>query len=168
MKKKAAVIAIGILLAVLIILAGIIVFLLANRNNGLEDNGVYVMDEGNYTQIQEEMANRVDEGYFETYMNTEWTFSDGAALTEDAILGNSPNNTKPIRCEILLSDTSEVVFTTGVIPVGAQLPPFKLNADLDAGKYDAVCMVYLLDELSDGTYQDYSGAGFSITIIIEN
>ena len=101
-------------------------------------------------------------------MNTEWTFPDGTSETTDAILGNSPNNTKPIRCEVLLEDTEEVIFTTGVIPVGAQLPAFKLDVDLDVGRYDAVCIVYLLNETENGTYTDYSNAGFNVTITVEN
>lgn len=124
--------------------------------------------EENYRQIMEDMNDQVQEGYFETYMNTEWTFPDGTSETKNAILGNSPNNKKPIRCEVQLADTQEVIFTTGVIPVGAELPPFKLDKDLDAGTYEAVCMVYLLNEEEDGTYTDYSNAGFNVTITVEN
>ena len=116
----------------------------------------------------EDMGNEVQEGYFETYMNTVWTFPDGASESTDAVLGNSPNNKKPIRCEVMLADSNEVVLSTGVLPVGAEMPPFKLEVDLDAGKYEAVCMVYLLNEEDDGTYTDYSNAGFNVTIIVEN
>ena len=96
------------------------------------------MTKENYKQIMEEMDEKVQDGYFETYMNTEWTFPDGASETTDAILGNSPNNKKPIRCEVKRTDTDEVVFSTGVLPVGAELPPFKLDVDLEAGTYDAM------------------------------
>lgn len=126
------------------------------------------MTEGNYKQIAEEMEDEVQEGYFETYMNTDWTFPDGTSETEDAILGNSPNNKKPIRCEVKLVDTDEIIFKTDVIPVGAEVPPFKLDVDLDAGTYDAMCEIYLLNEEKDGTYTDYSNAGFNITITVEN
>lgn len=156
-KRKKIIITTGILL---IIIAAIAVYMLTRKPDG-------VITEENYKQITEEMSKEVQEGYFETYMNTVWTFPDGTSETTDAILGNSPNNKKPIRCEILLADTSEVIFSTGVIPVGGELPPFKLDVDLDAGTYEAVCMVYLLDE-EDGTYTDYSNAGFNITITIEN
>ncbi|MCI8940330.1 MAG: hypothetical protein HFH12_10145 [Dorea sp.] len=155
-KRKKIIIAVCILLA--IIVAVIIYFLTRPKE----------MNEGNYKQIMEEMEEQVQDGYFETYMNTEWTFPDGASETTNAILGNSPNNKKPIRCEVILADTEEVVFTTDVIPVGAELPPFKLDVDLDAGTYDAVCRVYLLNEEDDGTYTDYSNAGFNITITVEN
>lgn len=155
-KRKKIIIAVCILL---IIIAAILIYFLTRPKR---------MTEGNYKQIMEEMENEVQEGYFETYMNTEWTFPDGTSETTNAILGNSPNNKKPIRCEVMLTETEEVVFTTDVIPVGAELPPFKLDKDLDAGTYDAVCMVYLLDEEDNGTYADYSNAGFNVTITVEN
>lgn len=149
--------------AVVVAAAAVIAFVLLNKKP--EGN---VMTEGNYQRIMEDMGNEVQEGYFETYMNAEWTFPDGTSETTDAILGNSPNNKKPIRCEVQLADTGEVIFSTDVIPVGAELPPFKLDKDLDAGTYEAVCMVYLLDEKEDGTYTDYSNAGFNVTITVEN
>lgn len=155
-KRKKIIIIICILL---IIIAAIIIYFLT-RPKGIT--------EGNYKQIMEEMENEVQEGYFETYMNTEWTFPDGASETTNAILGNSPNNKKAIRCEVKLADTDEVVFKTDVMPVGVELPPFKLDKDLDAGTYDAVCEVYLLNEEKDGTYTDYSNAGFNVTITVEN
>lgn len=156
-KRKKRVIIIAILL---LIIVAIVIYLWLRRPR--------VMNEENYKQISEEMDDQVQEGYFETYMNTEWTFPDGNSESTNAILGNSPNNKKPIRCEILLADTEEVIYSTGVLPVGAELPPFKLDVDLDAGTYDAVCMVYLLDEEDDGSYTDYSNAGFNVTITVEN
>lgn len=157
-KRKRIIIIVCILF---IIIAAVAVFLWLRRPRN-------VITEENYKQIMEDMDNQVQEGYFETYMNTSWTFPDGTSETTDAILGNSPNNKKPIRCEVLLADTEEVIYSTGVLPVGAELPPFKLDVDLDAGTYDAVCMVYLLDEEDDGSYTDYSNAGFNVTITVEN
>lgn len=156
-KKKIIIIIICILL---VIIAAVVIFLMTRKPER--------MTEGNYKQIMEDMDRQVDEGYFETYMNTSWTFPDGSSETTDALLGNSPNNTKPIRCEVLLEDTEEVIFSTEVIPVGAELPPFKLDVDLNAGTYNAVCMIYLLDEEEDGSYTDYSSAGFNVTITVEN
>lgn len=155
-KRKRIIVAVCILLA---IIAAIVIYFLT-RPKG--------MTKGNYKQIAEEMESEVQEGYFETYMNTEWTFPDGNSETTNAILGNSPNNRKPIRCEVKLADTEEVIFKTDVIPVGAEVPPFKLDKDLDAGTYEAVCETYLLNEEEDGTYSDYSNAGFSVTITVQN
>lgn len=168
MKNKKTIIIGGVVVLLLAVIGCLVFLLLRKEGKTPEETGGYVMDEGNYQQIKEDMEAAVQEGYFETYMNTEWTFRDGTSETEDAVLGNSPNNTKPIRCEVVLNDTGEVVYKTGVLPVGAVLEPFKLDQDLDAGSYDAVCMVYLLNEAEDGTYSDYSSAGFNITITVEN
>lgn len=101
-------------------------------------------------------------------MTTDWVFPDGSSEATDAMLGNSPNNTKPIRCELLLDETGEKLFETNVIPVGALVSPIKLNQDLDAGTYDATCMIYLMNEKEDGTFEDYSSAGFKVSLIIQN
>ncbi|MEZ3487120.1 MAG: hypothetical protein K1W22_11190 [Lachnospiraceae bacterium] len=160
LKKKKRII-IGIVI-VLIVVIGVLLFLLLRKKGG------YVMDESNYKQIQEEMAEEVAEGYFETYMNTTWTFADGDSESQDAVLGNSPNNTKPIRCEVVLDDTGETIYKTEVLPVGTVLEPFKLEKDLDAGTYEATCQIYLLEEQEDGTYEDFSNAGFRVAIKVEN
>lgn len=157
-KKKRKKIIVIVVCILLVIIAAVLIYFMT-RPKGIT--------EGNYKQIMEEMENEVKEGYFETYMNSEWTFPDGTSETTDAIFGNSPNNKKPIRCEVILEDTEEVIFKTDVIPVGAELPPFKLDVDLDAGTYNAVCMVYLLDE-KNGKYTDYSNAGFNVTITVQN
>lgn len=156
-KKKKIIIVIIILI---LIIVAIVIYFLTHRGEA--------MNEGNYKQIMEEMSDRVSEGYFETYMNNQWTFADGTSETKDAILGNSPNNAKPIRCEVVLDDTGEKIFSTDVMPVGAELPPFKLDVDLEAGTYEATCNVFLLDEEEDGTYTDFSSAGFKVTIVVEN
>lgn len=142
--------------------------MMMNKPDASQADGVYTMDEGNYQQIKDDMSERVQEGYFETYMTTDWTFPDGSSESTDAMLGNSPNNTKPIRCELLLDETGEKLFETKVIPVGALVSPIKLDKDLDAGTYDATCMIYLMNEKDDGTFEDYSSAGFRVTLIIEN
>lgn len=168
-KKKKTGIIVGIVVVLLLAVIGVLAFMLLKKETEeSEESGAYVLDEGNYQQIQENMAEEVSEGYFETYMNTTWTFADGTSQTQDAVLGNSPNNTKPIRCEVILNDTGEVIYKTGVLPVGVVLDPFKLDKDLDAGTYEAVCQIYLLREKENGTYEDFSSAGFYVTIEVEN
>lgn len=168
-KKKTGIIIGSIIVLLLLAVIGVMAFMLVRKEaDEPEESSGYVLNEENYQQIQENMSEAVSEGYFETYMNTTWTFADGASETKDAVLGNAPNNTKPIRCEVILSDTGEIIYKTGVIPVGAVLDPFKLDKDLDAGIYEAICQIYLLKEQEDGTYADFSSAGFFVTIEVEN
>ncbi len=165
-KKKAVGIGVAVILAVA---AGIgIGIFMSGRDSGEQKQAGYTITEDNYQQIKEDMSAEVAEGYFETYMNTEWTFEDGTAETKDAIFGNSPNNTKPIRMEVILDDTGEIVYSSDVLPVGAKLSAFALDKDLDAGVYEALCQVYLMDEAADGSFVDFSSAGFYITLTVEN
>ena len=146
-----------------IAVVAIFIFNSKKKNN----DGMYVINENNYQQIKADMDAQVAEGYFETYMNTEWTFADGKATSKDAAFGNSPNNTKPIRCVITLDATGETIFTSDVLPVGAQLKSIKLDKDLSAGVYPATCTIYLMKQEDNGKYTDFSNAGFTINITVE-
>lgn len=166
-KKTKTIVAVSCIVALLAVGAAVAMFIMMNHKEE-ESQAMYTMDEGNYQQIMDDMSAQVQEGYFETYMTTEWTFPDGSSDASEAMLGNSPNNTKPIRCELLLDETGEVLFETGVLPVGALVSPIRLERDLEAGTYDATCMIYLMNEKEDGTFEDYSSAGFRVTLIIES
>lgn len=67
-KKKKIIIIVCILL---VVIAAVVIYLLTRPKER--------MTEGNYKQIMEDMSDQVQEGYFETYMNTDWTFPDGAS-----------------------------------------------------------------------------------------
>ena len=102
MNKKTKIIIAGIcIIALLAVGAAVAMFvMLMNKEDDTpQNNGVYTMDEGNYQQIMDDMGEQVQDGYFETYMTTDWIFPDGSSEATDALLGNSPNNVKPIRCE---------------------------------------------------------------------
>lgn len=157
--KKKVLIAVGSVAAVAVI--GVGIYFLTNKGGGQK------LTTENYKQIEDEMKDNVKEGYFETYMNVEWTFPNGNMASTDAILGNSPNNEKPIRCEVRLKDSDEILFETGALPVGTEVDKIKLSKDLEAGIHSAVCTIYLLDE-KDGTYTDTSSADFDISLIIEH
>lgn len=153
------------LIVAVIAIAVAIIFIISTKK---EDNEtMYVIDTENYQQIKDDMDTQVAEGYFETYMNTTWTFVDGKSASKDAIFGNSPNNSKVIRVVVTLDDLGETVYTSGLLPVGAMLPSIELEKNLSAGTYPATCMIYLMDQES-GKYVEYSNAGFAINIIIEN
>lgn len=166
-KKTKIIIACVCVVAFLAIGGAVIMFIMMNNNED-EPQTTYMIDEGNYQQILDDMSEQVQEGYFETYMTTEWIFPDGGSEASEAMLGNSPNNTKPIRCELLLDETGEILFETGVLPVGTLVSPIRLDRDLAAGTYDTTCMIYLMNEKEDGTFEDYSSAGLRVTLTVQN
>lgn len=122
--------------------------------------GNYVIDESNLADVKEAMAQKVEDGYFEVNMNTAWTFPNGEEPSTNAYVANGNANSLPITFEILLEE--EVIYSSGLIPVGNRIKEIKLDKDLDAGTYDAVCMYHLWKE--DGT--ENSSFGVNITIVV--
>lgn len=125
--------------------------------------GSLVVDESNLESITQDMQSRVDDSMFETNMNVVWNFPDGESPSDDAYVANAGSNHYAISFDVLL-DGTEVIFTSGVIPVGKRIKEIKLDRNLPAGSYEAVCMYHLLRE--DGT--ENSSFGVNIYLNINN
>lgn len=123
------------------------------------ETGSLVVDESNLESIAEDMQSKVDDSMFETSMNVVWNFPDGTSPSDDAYVANAGSNHYAISFEVLL-DGTEVIFTSGVIPVGNRIKEIRLDKELPAGSYDAVCMYHLLRE--DGT----ENSSFGVNIIL--
>lgn len=126
--------------------------------------GMPVIDESNLAEIQAEMEEKAAKGMFETHMNTTWTFPDGESPSSDAVMGNSPNNNYPFWFTVTLSNLNKIVYTSSLLPVGAQIAEIVLEEDLDAGTYPALLTVHMMEE--DGAEVE-SNMGFNITLVVE-
>lgn len=123
-----------------------------------------VANASNIEQIQGEIKDKVAKGMFMTHMNTTWTFTDGKSASDDAVMGNSSANSYPFWFEVTLTDTNEVVYKSGLLPVGQQISEIKLEKDLDKGTYPATLKIQMVDE--NGEDLD-SNMGFNITLIVK-
>jgi hypothetical protein len=128
-------------------------------------SGARVITPENVHEISMEIAEKVERGMFETYMNTTWTFPDGKSASSDAVMGNSVNNRFAFYFTVTLNDTDETVFTSGLIPVGTQIAEIVLEKDLAAGTYPAVVVVNMIDD--DGEPVE-TNTGINVTLIIRN
>jgi hypothetical protein len=99
---------------------------------------------------------------FETHMNTIWSFRDGHSPSHDAVMGNAAGNNFPFYFTVTL-DTGEVIFTSGLLPLGTQIDGILLDRALDAGTYPAVVNIHMID---DGVPVE-TNMGINITLIIE-
>jgi hypothetical protein len=176
---KRGFIIIAIFLVIIIALVAVIAFLLG-RNTGGSDAGTdtgnnengrevvgsarVVLDEDSAANVMEEMREEVEEGMFECKMSMEWTFPDGSAASKDAYVANSTNNKYPIYFDVTLNDTGEKVYSSPVLPVGAELTNFSLDKDLDPGTYKATVLYSLIRD--EESQEVISSAGFVIKIIV--
>lgn len=178
---KRGFIIIAAFLVIIIILVAVIAFLLGRNANSVSDNGTQnrntvtenrevadstrlVLDQDSAANVMEDMRKEVEEGMFECNMSMTWTFPDGTAKSPDAYVLNSTNNKYPIYFDVTLDDTEELIYSSPVIPVGADLKDFALSKDLDPGTYDATVMYTLIRDAE--SQEVISSAGFIITIIV--
>jgi hypothetical protein len=163
---------------IIVLLVAVIVILLLKKddtadtgNNNTENRQVansarLVLDEETASSVMEEMRKEVEEGMFECNMSMNWTFDNGEAESRDAYVANSVNNTHPIYFDLYLKDSGELLYSSPVIPVGAELTNFKLDKPLPAGVYDAKCAYSLLRD--EENQEVISAANFIVTVTVLN
>lgn len=110
-----------------------------------EARGTVVTSE-NIDEVREEFAKPVEDGYYVTRMNVEWSFATSRTPSVNAYVANPSSNKRTVYFDVTLKDTEELVYSSPFIPVGAELKDFALDADLKAGTYPAVVTYHLVDD----------------------
>lgn len=144
--RKSVMIAAIIIIIVLIILISVLVFLLRGKE---EPKRNVVVTPENVEEVVEQMAESdyTEPGYYTVNMATEWHFSKGDAISEDARVDNVAGNTNPVYFDVFLAgEEDEPVYRSPVIPVGSFLENIALEKPLEAGAYDCVMVYHLVDE----------------------
>lgn len=149
----------GVLIAAVVILLialGITVGLLLKKDDAAPEADIgnapkrnVVVTEENAEKIAAEMAEEdyVEPGYYTVNMATEWHFSAGDAVSDNARVDNVAGNTNPVYFDVFLAeDETEPVYSSPVIPVGSFLEHIALDRPLEKGNYDCVMVYHLVDE----------------------
>lgn len=139
---------------VIIALLGIIIFLLASGNEDKAEKSKkrnVVVNESNAesvaAQMVEEAQEFVEPGYYTVSMDTDWHFSKGDAVSDDAWVDNLAENTNDVYFDVFLADNEEeAIYQSPVIPRGSYLEKIELDKPLDKGTYDCVIVYHLVDE----------------------
>lgn len=178
--NKAIIIIIILLLIIVIGLVAVIAFLLGRKGSDTPENDAasseptrqvqessrIVLDQESAQDAVDQMRQEVAEGMFECQMSMTWNFPDGKSESPDAYVANSGMNTHPFYFDVYFDDTGEVIYSSPVIPVGSTISNIKLDKELPAGKYEAICLYNLLSD--EETQQVTSSAEFVIQINVQN
>ena len=114
----------------------------------LDPNAAYGDIEGmSEEEIIAMLNEQVKKSMINISMATEVIFANGTSEGELRIV-NHDVNIHPQVVEINLKDTDELIYRSGLIPVGSNVKTGKLLVDLDAGKYDAIATFSSIDETS--------------------
>ena len=120
-------------------------------------------DEADMDKIVESLNEKVDEGMINISMNTSPIFTNGTS-TGNLMIVNETVNRYPQVVEITRSDTQEVIYKTGAIPVGKKIEEAKLDVDLPAGTYECTAMFYNVNP-DTGEYLGCAGAVITVTVL---
>ncbi len=120
-------------------------------------------DEADTDKIVESLNKKVDEGMINISMNTSPIFANGTS-TGNLMIVNETVNRYPQVVEITRSDTQEVIYKSGAIPVGKKIEEAKLDVDLPAGTYECTAMFYNVNP-DTGEYLGCAGAVITVTVL---
>lgn len=165
-KGMKIVVIIGIIV-IIALLAAILVLLLGKKEEKPQEKRAVVVTEEKAEEVAETMLQEeyVAPGYYETSMTTEWHFPSGDQPSTDAYVANVERNTNDVYFDIVLSEDESVkIYSSPVIPRGAELENISLDTVLDAGTYDCVLIYHLVDE----NQNSISELRVGLTIIVEN
>ncbi len=158
------------LVAIILVLAGIVLYLLISRQQGADEEkrGIVVTPD-NVQEVMEQMEQKAFEepvplGYYTVRMNYEWHFATGDTVSEDAYVENLATNTNAVYFDLfLLEDEENAIYQSPVIPLGSSLENVLLDTPLEAGTYDCVAVYHLIDE----DQNTLSTLRVTVTVIIE-
>ncbi len=110
-------------------------------------------------EIQEEINKKVAQGMINISMNTYPVFDNGAA-EGNLLIYNDPSNNYAQVIEIYHDD--ELIYRSGLIPVGSRIENAKLMVELPKGEYPCVAYFNSVDE--EGNVLGTAGAQIVINI----
>lgn len=96
-------------------------------------------------EIENELNSKVKEGEITISMNKYPVFKDGTS-EGNLLIVNESKNLYPQVVQIYLSDTDELIYQSGLIPIGSRIDSASLDVDLDKGTYDCYVMFNNIDE----------------------
>lgn len=160
--------AVIICIVLLIVVAGLLVVVIGVLNSKPEEEEDLsgrgtLATEDNVEDLIAEVESNTDAAYTVS-MNIDWNFEDGSSPSSNAYVENDVSNSRTVYFDLILADTSEVVYSSPYIPLGSKLTDFALDKDLDAGDYIAIVEYHLVDD----DHNEVSTVSVTVTLHILN
>lgn len=149
-----------ILLLVCVVVSGVIYFVsnkeekIAEQPNSFQTS--IITDEN-------QKIEKVDPGYYTIEMELLASSSDGQSFRGK--IGNAKNNQYPVFVTIVDEEQNEVLFTSGVIPIGSQIDSFVLGKKLDSGTHDVVLIYHQVSD--EESMEEVSTVRVAYSLVVE-
>lgn len=159
--------AVIICIILLIVVAGLVLVLINFLGREPEEEDISgrgtLATEDNVEDLIAEMEQNTDAAYTVS-MNIDWNFEDGTSPSSNAYVENDISNSRTVYFNLMLADTSEVIYSSPFIPLGSTLTDFALDKDLAAGDYPAIVEYHLVDD----DHNEISTVSVTVTLHILN
>lgn len=145
-KKTKILLLIGLI--VIVALVTVIIFLIMNKSEDEPKRNV-VVTKDNAEEVADDMLNQeyVEPGYYTVKMETDWHFSKGDAISDNARVDNLAENTNDIYFDVFLQENeTEPIYKSPVIPRGGYLENIALDASLNQGIHNCIIIYHLIDD----------------------
>lgn len=118
--------------------------------------------EGSVREKYEQMEKEAKENSIGIKMNIEVVLENGDS-EGNALIENPATNTKSFVVSIILEDTQEEVYRSGLIPPNSHIDNIKLNTYLEKGKYPAIAYYEVYNDAGEKTGE--TGINFNINVL---
>lgn len=118
--------------------------------------------EGSVSEKLEQMQKNANENSIGIEMNIEVVLENGDS-EGNAMIGNPDTNTKSFVVSIILDDTKEEVYRSGLIPPNSYIDTIKLTKSLAKGKYPATAFYEVYNDAGEMTGK--TGINLTITVL---
>jgi len=165
----------GIVIIIVLLIAVVVLLLIRGNSKEKEvseepKRGVVVTNDNVEEVVQDMMDSQQKEidhsdvAYYSATMNYEWKFPTGESPSSNAYVENNADNATDVYFDLFLADDEEeAIYESPIIPVGSSVSGFSLAKNLDAGRYNCVCVYHLVD----GEQKTLSTLRVKVTVIIE-
>lgn len=135
----------------------------ANKAPGMDSSIVLgEAKEGSISEKFAEMQKNANENSIGVKMNIEISLEDGDS-EGNALIENPATNTRSFVVSIVLEDTGEEVYRSGLIPPESHIDNIKLTKSLDKGVYPAVAYYEVYNDAGEMTGK--TGVNLTITVL---
>lgn len=172
--KSGIIIVLLIILIIVIAAVGVVLFFVLRKSSGnsealretREEVRNSVINSDNIDFVLDQMSeDLVEPGYYTVTQNFEWRFPAGDQPSTNAYVENVENNNNDVYFDLFIKGQEDnAIYESPIIPRGKHLDGFKLNTDLDPGKYDCVVVYHMIDE----NQTTIDTVRMAVTILIES
>ena len=131
------------------------------ENDSLDDFGP---EQRSQEEILDALNRQVENGMLTMTINPDPTFSDGKS-EGNLLIENDTQNKHPLVVLIYRDDTKDLIYSSGLIPVGKHVNSDTLDVELAAGDY--LCTAYF-NAMDDTAGAVLGCGGVHITVHVQN